>query len=77
MGADRASREPEDLMSLSIASLLAESARRRPGKTAVIFDDERVAYGELWEGACRMAAVLRLRGIAPGDRVALLMPNLP
>jgi long-chain acyl-CoA synthetase len=64
-------------MSLSIASLLAESARRHPAKTAVIFEDERVAYGQLWEAACRCAAVLRDRGIGPGDRVALLMPNLP
>jgi long-chain acyl-CoA synthetase len=64
-------------MTLSIASLLAESARRYPAKTAVICEGQRIAYGTLWDQACRYAAVLRERGIGPGDRVAMLMPNLP
>jgi long-chain acyl-CoA synthetase len=63
-------------MTLSIASLLAESALRRPDKTAVICEDRRVSYGQLWEQARRYAAVLRHRGIGPGDRVAMLMPNV-
>jgi long-chain acyl-CoA synthetase len=64
-------------MTLSIASLLAESARRFPAKTAVICDSQRVTYAELWDQARRYAAVLQDRGIGPGDRVAMLMPNLP
>ncbi len=64
-------------MSLSIASLLAESALRHPGKTALVFGDERFSYDQLWDGARRFAGALRERGIGPGDRVAILMPNLP
>ena len=64
-------------MSLSIASLLAESALRRPAKTAVICETTSLTYGQLWEQARRYAAVLRARGVGPGDRVGMLMPNIP
>ena len=64
-------------MTLSLACLLAESALRRPTKTAVIHDATSLSYAELWEQARRYAAVLRERGVGPGDRVGLLMPNLP
>ena len=64
-------------MTLSIASLLAESARRWPSRTALISDGTRLSYGQLWDQARRYAAVLRDHGVGPGDRVALMMPNLP
>jgi long-chain acyl-CoA synthetase len=61
-------------MTLSIASLLAESAKRRPAKTAVICETTSIPYGQLWEQARRYAAVLRDRGVGPGDRVGMLIP---
>ncbi|MDX6229011.1 MAG: long-chain acyl-CoA synthetase [Frankiales bacterium] len=64
-------------MTLSIASLLAESALRRPDKTAVICETTSVTYGQLWDQARRYATVLRERGVGPGDRVGMLMPNIP
>ena len=64
-------------MSLSIASRLAESARRYPTKPAVILGDQKIPYAALWDQARRYAAVLRQRGVGPGDRVALLLPNIP
>ncbi len=64
-------------MSLSVASILAESALRRPDARAVILGDTAVSYAELWESARRYAAVLRERGIGPADKVALLLPNVP
>jgi long-chain acyl-CoA synthetase len=63
--------------SLSLASLLAESALRRPEHPAVVLGDLSVSYAQLWHGARQYAAVLRERGIGPGDRVALLLPNTP
>jgi long-chain acyl-CoA synthetase len=62
-------------MSLTIASILAESAVRHADRTAVVLGPSRVTYRELWHGARQYAAVLRERGIEPGDRVALLLPN--
>lgn len=63
-------------MTLSLASVLAESARRRPDHTAVVEHDERVGYRDLWEQVRRYAAALRERGVDAGDRVALVAPNV-
>ncbi|MGB8650564.1 MAG: long-chain fatty acid--CoA ligase [Mycobacteriales bacterium] len=64
-------------MSLTIASILAESATRFPDNTAVVLGDLRLTYAQLWGHAKQYAAVLRERGIGPGDKVALLLPNTP
>lgn len=64
-------------MSLSLAAILAESARRHAGRTAIVFEGERIAYRDLWEQARRYASALAAEGIGPGDRVAILMPNVP
>ncbi|GAA5196015.1 long-chain fatty acid--CoA ligase [Rugosimonospora acidiphila] len=60
---------------LSLASVLAESARRYPNKTAVVDGDLRVPYARLWQEARGFAAALRELGVRPGDAVALLAPN--
>jgi len=62
-------------MPLSIASILAESAVRYAGRTAVVLGPLRITYAELWDEAKRYAAVLRSKGIGEGDKVALLLPN--
>jgi long-chain acyl-CoA synthetase len=62
---------------LSVASILAESARRYPKKDAIVLGDTRLTYEQVWGMAKRYAAVLRNDGITPGDRVALLLPNIP
>jgi len=36
---------------------------------------ERVTYTQLWDRATRVAGGLRARGVAPGDRVAIRLPN--
>jgi long-chain acyl-CoA synthetase len=61
---------------LSLAIVLAESARRAPDKVAVIEGDQRVTYGRLWEDARRCGAALAEQGIRPGGRVALVAPNV-
>ena len=64
-------------MSLTLASILAESALRYPRSDAVVMGQERVSYADLWEQARRYATVLADAGVGPGDKVALLMPNVP
>ncbi|MGH8866891.1 MAG: long-chain-fatty-acid--CoA ligase [Actinomycetes bacterium] len=63
-------------MSLSVAAILAESARRHPDRTAAVLGPQEVTYAALWSDALRYGAVLRARGIGPGDRVAILVPNV-
>src|SRR3954454_646433 len=64
-------------MSLTIPSILDESANRHADRTAVVLGPTKITYRELWHGARQYAAVLRERGVQPGDRVALLLPNTP
>ncbi|WP_280218974.1 long-chain-fatty-acid--CoA ligase [Nocardia neocaledoniensis] len=60
---------------LSLASILAEPARRRPHHLALIEGDTRITFAELWRQAREQAGALIARGVRPGDRVALLCPN--
>ncbi len=64
-------------MTVSLASILAESASRYPDREAVVLGDDRITYRDLWEQTRRYARVLADRGVGPGDRVAVLLPNVP
>jgi long-chain acyl-CoA synthetase len=64
-------------MSLTIASILAESAVRHADRTAVVLGDLRLTYAQLWAHTKQYAAVLREKGVGPGDKVAMLLPNTP
>ncbi|EHN10325.1 Long-chain-fatty-acid--CoA ligase [Patulibacter medicamentivorans] len=64
-------------MGLSYAALLTRSASNHPSRVAVRLDDRTLTYAELDDAAGRMTTLLRERGIAPGDAVALMLPNLP
>jgi len=61
---------------LSVATILAESAVRHADRTAVVVGDERITYRELWDQTRAVAGALRERGVGPGSRVALLLPNV-
>jgi len=63
-------------VTLSLASALAEPARTRPEAIAVIEGEQRVTYGELWHQVRAHAGALRQRGVRPGDRVAIVAPNV-
>ncbi|MFD3508918.1 long-chain fatty acid--CoA ligase [Nocardia sp. NPDC058666] len=60
---------------LSLASILAEPARRRPHHLALVEGEQRITFADLWQQAREQAGALIARGVKPGDRVALLCPN--
>ena len=60
-----------------IGSWPARRARKTPGAVAVVQDDVRRTYGELYERVCRLAHGLRGLGVRRGDRVAYLGANHP
>src|ERR1700683_3597818 len=62
---------------MNLAQILTESAERYPEQDAVKLDDFELNYGLLEQAAMRVAGMLCERGIAPGDRVALMVPNVP
>jgi long-chain acyl-CoA synthetase len=64
-------------MGLNLASLLTESAGRTPGAPAIRLGELELSYGELDERSARLATLLREKGLEPGDRVGVMLPNVP
>jgi len=64
-------------MGLNLASLLTESAGRTPGAPAIRLGDVELTYGELDDRSARLASILREHGFQPGDRVGVMLPNVP
>jgi long-chain acyl-CoA synthetase len=62
---------------LNLASLLVESAAHAPGGTAIRLGEDALSYAELDDRSARLASLLRERGVAQGDRVGLMLPNVP
>ncbi len=64
---------PEMLRDELLSDIFAETARRTPERTAILFDGRLVSYGELEARANRVANALRARGCGPGSFVGLWM----
>ncbi|MQA87609.1 MAG: long-chain-fatty-acid--CoA ligase [Streptosporangiales bacterium] len=60
---------------LTPTKFLERSAYVFADRCAVVEDDLRLTYAELWERVRRLAGALAANGVAPGDRVAVLAPN--
>src|SRR5689334_7150426 len=65
------------LESLAVPELLIRSAGRTPQAPALDFLGRTYTYAEVLVEARRYASGLRNRGIVPGDRVGLFLPNVP
>ncbi|HXZ63483.1 MAG TPA: long-chain fatty acid--CoA ligase [Streptosporangiaceae bacterium] len=61
----------------NLASILDRSAATEPDRTAIKLDDLSVSYRQLSDAARRLAGLLAAAGVAPGDRVGVMMPNIP
>lgn len=62
---------------ITLAGMLARTAARLPGKTALVHGDSRISYGRLLSEAHALAARLLEVGLVPLDRVVLQLPNIP
>ncbi|WP_448626752.1 AMP-binding protein [Geodermatophilus sp. URMC 64] len=59
----------------SLSALVRAAARQRPEAPAVVAGDRRLSWGELDAEIDRTAAGYAARGLAPGERVAVQLPN--
>jgi acyl-CoA synthetase (AMP-forming)/AMP-acid ligase II len=60
----------------SLMHVLRDHAASKPGEEALYeVGGERLTYREVWDRASKIAGGLRERGLGPGDRVAIHMPN--
>ena len=64
-------------MHLNLGSILHANANEDPEAIVLRAGDLEMTYGELNRAVCGVAASLRERGVSPGDKVALLVPNVP
>jgi long-chain acyl-CoA synthetase len=61
----------------NLAAILPDSAARVPDHVAVRCDERVLSYRELDDASARVVTYLRLCGIGPGDRVGVMLPNVP
>lgn len=64
-------------MNESLATNLIAAARRAPERPALRLDDRTITYAELDDAAARVAGLMLERGLEPGDRVGVMLPNTP
>ncbi|MGO4202731.1 long-chain fatty acid--CoA ligase [Rhodococcus sp. TAF43] len=61
----------------NLATTLTDSARRHPDRIAVICGEQQLTYAELETASAALALELRERGVRSGERVAMMVPNVP
>jgi long-chain acyl-CoA synthetase len=62
---------------MNLATLFTRTAESRPQRAALRHDDNTVTYQQLAESSERVAGLLAGRGVGAGDRVAVMLPNVP
>jgi len=63
--------------SLPLFAYLDRTAKKTPKATAVRFKNWKISYAKLKQASEIVAANLQKHGVMPGDRVAVMLPNLP
>ncbi len=61
----------------TLAEVVRDVAQRNGSKSAIIFQDNAISYAALDAAIERAANGLAARGIGHGDRVGIMLPNLP
>lgn len=62
---------------MNLAANLSAAARRVPERAALKLDGAETSYRMLDTASARLAGFLRRRGIRPGARVGMMLPNVP
>jgi long-chain acyl-CoA synthetase len=61
----------------NLARNIESAAERLPDRTAVRLDDYSASYSQLLAQTALVAGLLGEQGVRPGDRVGLMLPNVP
>lgn len=62
---------------VNISQNLVNSAQQHPGRTALRLDDAAMSYEALSTATTYAAGLLAEKGVSVGDRVAIMLPNVP
>ena len=61
----------------TLVDYIDEAAKEHPGYPMVLFKKRKMSYAEIQKLSDEFAAALAAKGVKKGDRVALIMPNVP
>ena len=75
--AEAMQRHEANYVPLSPLTFLERAAKLYPHKAAVVHDDWRITYEELYRRCKRLASALTNAGVGVGDTVAIIAPNVP
>jgi long-chain acyl-CoA synthetase len=64
-------------MSRNLATVLTDTAQEHPDNIAIKLDDTELSYKALDGATAHIAGLLRAKGVGPGDRVGIMLPNVP
>ena len=64
-------------MSENLVGKLAATVARYPNSVALKLGAATTTYSGLDDASSRVAAFLAERGVEPGDRVGIMLPNVP
>ena len=70
-------RNPANYTPLSPLSLLARTAYVYPQRDAVIHNERRLSWAEVYARCRRLGSALAQHGVNEGDTVAVMLPNVP
>jgi long-chain acyl-CoA synthetase len=62
---------------MNLASILTNSSAGDPQHTALKLDGLELTYAQLDDATAHFAGLLHANGFAPGDRVGIMLPNIP
>jgi long-chain acyl-CoA synthetase len=62
---------------MNLAQLLTDSAERDPDHVAIKLDDAELTYAQLDGASAHIVGLLRDHGFQAGDRVGIMLPNVP
>lgn len=62
---------------VGLGAMIEEISRKYKRREAIIFEGRKITYSELNESVNRVAGGLESLGIQQGDRVAMMLPNIP
>jgi long-chain acyl-CoA synthetase len=57
--------------------MLTDTAERLGDRVAMKLGDTKLTYEQVEEASCRAAGLIGSKGVEPGDRVAVMLPNVP
>jgi len=70
-------RNPANYQPLTPILFLERAAATFPDRVAIVHARQTFTYAQFWERAKKLGSALAKRGIAKGDTVAVMLPNVP